>query len=93
MATKARMIARLTRIAVSLRNTLDSIATPLSVKANGAYFGNFPRPSISKVTICDLNLSFNELYSMSESVNMKSSPSNRSMFLRTACFKTRVSTW
>ncbi len=37
-----------TSMALSLFKTLDSIATPCSVNANGKYFGYFPLP-LSKV--------------------------------------------
>ena len=87
----ARMMAILTCIADPLRNTLDNMATPISVKANGGYLGYLPLPSISKVTICDLKLILRELYSSFEISNIKSS-GNRSIFRRTACFKTFVST-
>ena len=41
-------------MACLLLNTLESMATPCSVNAKGEYFGRFPRPLFSKVTICDL---------------------------------------
>ena len=46
----ARMMAILTCIADPLRNTLDNMATPISVKANGIY----RMPPLFEVTICDL---------------------------------------
>ena len=88
--TKARMMAILACMAVSLLSIEESIATPSSVKAKGAYLGYFPRPS-SKVTNCDLILIFNKLYSSRERVNIKSS-GNLPRFLRTACFNALVST-
>jgi hypothetical protein len=42
---------KLTWIAFSLFNTLDNMATPCSVKADGKYFECSP---LFKVTICDL---------------------------------------
>ena len=90
--TKTRMMAMLACMAVSLRKTEDSMATPCSVKAKGGYFGYLPIEDSFKVTNCNLILSFNALYSSWDNVNMKSS-GNRSRFLRTACFKAFVSTW
>ena len=61
-------------IATSLLNIEDSIATPCSVKANGAYLVySFLLSASFEVTICDLKLIFNELYSSVDNVNMKSS--------------------
>ena len=77
------------------KNKIDrsiSIATPCSVKAKGGYLGYLPFEDSFKVTNCDLKLVFNDLYSSSDNVNIKSS-GNRSRFLRTACFKALVSTW
>jgi hypothetical protein len=74
----ARMMAMLTWMARLLRRTLESMATPCSVKANGRYFRCCPRPSF-KVTICDLKTSA----SASLTWNMKSS-GNRARFRLTA---------
>ena len=51
--TKARMISMLTAMARGLLNTVESIATPCSVKANGAY-RRPPRPGLFEITDCDL---------------------------------------
>jgi hypothetical protein len=51
---KARMIAMFTWMAFSLLRTLESIATPCSVKARGAYRLP-PHPNL-EVTICDLKI-------------------------------------
>ena len=53
-STKARMMAMLACMAVSLRKTEDSMATPCSVNTNGLYFTLDPLPGLSKVTNCDL---------------------------------------
>src|SRR5437588_11133640 len=49
--TNVRMIAMFTCTARELRRTLESIATPCSVKAKGRYLTFWPR---FKVTFCDL---------------------------------------
>ncbi len=62
------------------KNKIDrsiSIATPCSVKAKGGYLGYLPFEDSFKVTNCDLKLVFNDLYSSSDNVNIKSS-GNRS---------------
>ena len=83
------MIDLLTNMALSLLRTLDSIATPCSVKANGICL----RPPLSfEVAICVLKLIINEFYSSLVSSNIKSSPSKRFQFLRTASFNLLVST-
>jgi len=80
----ARIIWILTWIALSLFSTLESMATPCSVKAIGGYFACCP---LFKVTFCDLKARS----SSRDNSNMKSS-GKRSVFLRTACFNTLVST-
>jgi len=70
--TKARIMAMFTCTARVPRKTLESMATPCSVKAIGTPPPNFPRPGI---TFCDTSASI----SSSFSVNMKSS-GNRSRF-------------
>ena len=52
MWTKARMMLMLTSMALGLRSTPESIATPSWVKAKGGYLNQ----SRSKVTFCDLKL-------------------------------------
>ena len=84
--TKARMISMFTPTARLLRSTLESMATPCSVKAWGRYFRCRPRP-LSNVTICDLKAAD----SSGVSSNMKSA-GNRSSFRLTAWFKTFVDT-
>jgi len=84
--TNARMISMLTRTARELRRTLESIATPCSVKAWGGYLRCAPRP-VFKVTSCDLKAEASSL----ESSNMKSG-GNRSRFRRTAWLRTLTAT-
>ncbi len=90
--TNARMMAMLACIAVSLRNTEDSIATPCSVNTKGLYLTFDPLPVFSKVTNCDLEESNRFLVSSRVNSNMKSG-GNRAIFLLTACLSVRVSTW
>src|SRR5262249_35507156 len=84
--TNARMISTLTSTARLLRNTLDSIATPCSVKANGRYFRWRPRPRF-KITNCDLKASCSARVSW----NMKSA-GNRTRLRLTAWLSARVGT-
>ena len=51
--TNKRIMSLFTSIALSDSNTLLSMATPNSVKANGAYLILAPRP-LFKVANCDL---------------------------------------
>ncbi len=76
--TKLRMIAILISIALSLFNTLDSIATPCSVNAKGLAPPNL---LFDGITDCETKL----FISFSLNSNMKSSE-NLLLFLRTACF-------
>lgn len=68
--TNARMISMLTSIARRLRRTIESIATPCSVKARGGY--RRP-PHELEVANCDLKLSNSTVVSL----NMKSEVSLR----------------
>ena len=81
---RARMISTLAAIARGLFRTPESIATPCSVKAYGAYRLP-PRPF--EITICDLK----DSASAGLRRNLKS-PGNRSGFRFTDCTRTRVST-
>jgi len=81
---RARMISTLAAIARGLFRTPESIATPCSVKAYGAYRLP-PRPF--EITICDLK----DSASTGLRRNMKS-PGHRSGFRFTDCTRTRVST-
>ena len=92
--TNARMISMLTCMARLLRRTLESMATPCSVKAYGRYLMFWPR---FKITDCDLEVCFAfsaeqrgiaRPASSQESWNMKSS-GNLSALRRTACTSTR----
>ena len=81
--TNARMMEMFICIAFLLFKTLDSIAIPCSVKAKGLCLW----PPQLVVTKCDVKFCI----SFSLSSNIKSI-GNLSIFRRTACFKTRVST-
>jgi len=81
--TKARMISMFTRAAGGLRSTLDSIATPCSVKALGSARVP-PHLDLPKWNLKSLN-------SASVSRSMKSS-GKRSRFRLTALFKLPVVT-
>lgn len=83
--TKVRIISTLTEIARLLRKTLESIATPCSVKAIGAYLR--PLRSALEITICDLHFS----NSLALRTNIKSA-GNRSPLRGTACFSALVVT-
>jgi hypothetical protein len=74
-----------TAMAISLFNTLESIATPSSVNA----IGGLRSPILSEldITICDVQF----FISAGVSWNMKSA-GNRLRFRLTAWFSTRVST-
>ena len=80
-------------MARSLRRTLESMATPSSVKTYGRYLGCLPRrepvvvAASSKVTICDLK----SLVSSQVNWNMKSA-GNRWRLRRTAWLRTLVGT-
>lgn len=79
------MISMFTRIAVGERSTLESIATPCSVKTQGRYRGP-PRPSF-EVTNCDLK----SVSSCAVRRNAKSF-GKRSRLRPTAWFRTFVGT-
>ncbi len=82
--TKARMMWTLTSTARRLRRTLESMATPCSLKARGRYLECRPRSKIPKWNL-------RELCSAAVSWNMKSG-GNRAMFRRTALFRFPVVT-
>ncbi len=90
--TNARIMAMLACMAVSLRKTEDSMATPCSVNTKGLYFTLDPLPGLSKVTNCDLEEFTRDLVSSRVNSNIKSD-GKREIFLRTACLSARVSTW
>lgn len=83
-AIKALTMAIFLSMAVLLFNTLDNIATPVSVNANGIAP---PRYFLRGITFCDTT----DFISSSVNSNIKSS-GKRSIFLRTACFNALVST-
>lgn len=79
------MIAMFISTALLLLRTLESIATPDSVKANGMAP---PKYRFEGITDCDTTNSI----SLAVNSNIKSS-GNLFIFLRTACFSDLVSTW
>ena len=79
------MMLMFTKMARSLLRTLESMATPCSVNAIGAY--RKPLRSALEVTVCDLQVA----NSSGLSSNMKSA-GKRTALRRTACFNALVGT-
>ena len=85
ICTNARIMAILTSMAQSLFKTLESMATPCSVKTIGGFLVP-PLPIGFDITDCDIK----RLNSCSSNTNMKSS-GNLLRFLLTACVSALVS--